>query len=136
MKLYIAAGQYVGTQAEAKAIDKTGFEQVEVPTDKEGLIAYLNGLAHTGALGEYTRDEYTPVVARQDPAIDASALLDRTEASIGFDDAWQGFPLARKLHFAAMACEDARASLRPMQITVPTPAVSDSQAAADAEDLL
>lgn len=43
MKLYLANGQYVGTQAEARKIDK-GFEQVEVPTDKEGLIDYLNNI--------------------------------------------------------------------------------------------
>lgn len=41
MKLYLAAGQYVGTQADAKRLDK-GYEAVEVPTDKEGLIAFLN----------------------------------------------------------------------------------------------
>lgn len=41
MKLYIAAGVYVGTQAEAKKLDRD-FTPVEVPTDKEGLIAYLN----------------------------------------------------------------------------------------------
>lgn len=46
MKLYLANGQYVGTQSEARKIDK-GFEQVEVPTDKEGLIAYLNGWCNT-----------------------------------------------------------------------------------------
>lgn len=44
MKLYItAAGRYVGTQAEAKA-DGKGWTQVEVPTDKAGLIDYLNTL--------------------------------------------------------------------------------------------
>lgn len=41
MKLYIANGVYVGTQAEARKADKL-FTQVEVPTDKDGLIAYLN----------------------------------------------------------------------------------------------
>jgi hypothetical protein len=42
MNLYItAAGRYVGTQAEAKR-DGKGWTPETVPTDKEGLIAYLN----------------------------------------------------------------------------------------------
>jgi len=43
MKLYRASGIYVGTQADAKRLDK-GFAPVEVPTDKDGLIAFLNAL--------------------------------------------------------------------------------------------
>lgn len=131
MKLYIAAGQYVGTQAEAKAIDK-GFENVEVPTDKEGLLAYLNMLGQE--LAE-ARDEYTPVVTRSDPPVDVEAVLARTEASISFDEAWSDFPLARKLHFAAMACEDARSSLRPKQAGL-TPMPPKSVAADDVDDIL
>lgn len=41
MKLYLAAGTYVGTQADARKLDRD-FQPVDVPTDKEGLIAYLN----------------------------------------------------------------------------------------------
>jgi hypothetical protein len=44
MNLYLAAGQYVGTQAEAKALDKS-YQPVEVPVDKAGLMAFLNALA-------------------------------------------------------------------------------------------
>lgn len=61
MKLYLANGvTYIGTQADAKRADK-GFKQVEVPTDKEGLIAFLNaaqvkafaaGQASTGTIGQ------------------------------------------------------------------------------------
>jgi hypothetical protein len=44
MKLYITAtGRYVGTQQEAKA-DGKGWVPEEVPTDKPGLIHYLNTL--------------------------------------------------------------------------------------------
>lgn len=44
MKLYItAAGIYAGTQVEAKA-DGKGWKPEEVPTDKYGLINYLNRL--------------------------------------------------------------------------------------------
>lgn len=46
MRLYVTPnGQWAGTQADAKAIAKeegTGWEQVEVPTDKEGLLCFLN----------------------------------------------------------------------------------------------
>lgn len=43
MNLYITAdGRYVGTQVEAKKAGK-GWTPETVPTDKEGLIAYLNG---------------------------------------------------------------------------------------------
>jgi hypothetical protein len=48
VKLYYAAGVYVGTQADAKSIDKN-FTLVEVPTDKDGLMAFLNR-AHIAAL--------------------------------------------------------------------------------------
>jgi hypothetical protein len=44
MKLYLtAAGIYAGTQVEAKA-DGKGWRLEEVPTDKYGLIDYLNKL--------------------------------------------------------------------------------------------
>ena len=40
MKLYVnTKGQWVGTQAEAK---KIGAKVTEVPTDKPGLLAFLN----------------------------------------------------------------------------------------------
>jgi hypothetical protein len=46
MKLYeTRTGEIVGTQAEAKASGR-GWQQVEVPTDKPGLIAYLNNNRH------------------------------------------------------------------------------------------
>jgi len=41
MKLYTnSLGQWTGTQAEAK---KIGAQLIDVPTDKPGLIAFLNG---------------------------------------------------------------------------------------------
>ncbi len=44
MRLYLTAtGRYVGTQAEARA-DGKDWTPEEVPTDKAGLIAYLNRL--------------------------------------------------------------------------------------------
>jgi hypothetical protein len=46
MKLYQCRdGSYTGTQAEAKA-KGPGWRQEEVPTDKAGLIDYLNANRH------------------------------------------------------------------------------------------
>lgn len=45
MKLYIANGRYVGTQAQARDIDpKHNLQHVEVRTDKDGLIEDLNAI--------------------------------------------------------------------------------------------
>lgn len=47
MRLYRDAhGVIVGTQAEAKRMGK-GWEQIDVPTDKQGLIDYLNSYRPT-----------------------------------------------------------------------------------------
>lgn len=104
MKLYIANGQYVGTQADARAINKQ-FDEAEVPVDKAGLIDYLNRYTPIGFL--QSEDEFTTVVERQDQPMPSYA--DRT---IAIDEVWEALPLARKLHFAAMAMEDARTALR------------------------
>ncbi len=72
MKLYIANGTYVGTQADAKAIDKK-FVEEEVPTDKAGLIAYLNrNFAHANV----DFDQFETVVERNDPTIGEQATAD------------------------------------------------------------
>jgi hypothetical protein len=47
MRLYVNSnGQWAGTQAEAKKIDAN---LIEVPTDKPGLIAFLNGQQNNSA---------------------------------------------------------------------------------------
>lgn len=72
MKLYLYNGTYLGTQGETKAaLKEDGLPQstadeymVEVPTDKPGLIAYLNGLSV-----DRGGDEFETVVARNDPPV-------------------------------------------------------------------
>lgn len=50
MNLYLTAdGRYVGTQAEAKKAGK-GWTPETVPTDKEGLIEYLNDMTVTASV--------------------------------------------------------------------------------------
>jgi len=70
MRLYHAAGVYVGTQADAKRLDKD-FTQVEVPTDKDGLMAFLNRakIAPQNAVGA------PPVVTAPSPSVELTALL-------------------------------------------------------------
>lgn len=113
MKLYAILGRYYGTQAEAKAAAKEGDvkfdaeqDTVEVPTDKEGLIGYLNRLS--SAIERDPIDEFETVVERHDPPVEVIR-----DNPLQFDDAWEQFPLAKKLHFAALACEDAREAIKP-----------------------
>lgn len=105
MKLYLANGQYVGTQAEAKKIDRE-FEEVNVPTDKDGLIAYLNTVATSTHPALVREDEFETVVERQDPPVHTTPVAD-------LDELFEAAPLARQLHFAALAVEAARVSIKP-----------------------
>lgn len=70
MRLYYAAGVYVGTQADAKRLDKD-FTQVEVPVDKDGLMAFLNRakIAPANAVGA------PPAIIAPEPEEDIADLL-------------------------------------------------------------
>lgn len=100
MKYYLANGQYVGTQADAKKLDPN-FQTVEVPQDKEGLMGYLNSLVSYQAEIEVAPDESPPLPP--EPLKPTYAAV-----SIALDDEWENLPVARKLHFAALAMEAAR----------------------------
>lgn len=44
MRLYrTTAGEWAGTQADARALAGKAWQEVDVPTDKPGLLAFLNG---------------------------------------------------------------------------------------------
>lgn len=105
MKLYILGRKYLGTQADAKAAAKTTggqFQLVDVPTDKDGLMAYLNRLMENGAAPG-------PTVQERMNALSAEAKGESyTDRSVAIDDVFEALPLARKLHFAALAMEEAR----------------------------
>ena len=93
------------TQADAKTIAKrVGSEPVQtnVPTDHVGLCDFLNSLHDSGPTSA------PPVETSSPPPPSGSALLD---AGRTVDEAWQTLSLSRKLHFAALAMEDARDSL-------------------------
>jgi hypothetical protein len=71
-------------------------------------------------------DEYQTVVERQDPEMPETSeewfanatlkLPDHSAQLVAFEDEWERFPLARKLHFAAKACEDAREAIKPPKV--------------------
>jgi len=63
MRLYRTYdGQWAGTQADAKKLGK--FKQVEVPTDKAGLLDFLNGNKNVGATTQNTDDAIPAEVVR------------------------------------------------------------------------
>lgn len=109
MRLYLTSAGWCGTQAEARAFGKD-FDQIEVPTDKAGLIAFLNGQFNaTNDLVE-SRDEViaaaTPVVVPVQSYADFTTRL---------DDAVAAAPLAQRLTWASLALEDARTALHPAE---------------------
>lgn len=96
MNLYICIdGSFAGTQADAKAKGK-GWTAVEVPTDKAGLIAYLNGMVDEqradgprdslgGSQAERPIDEAVlqpRTTAAPDPAFEATKARSRTSQEI------------------------------------------------------
>ena len=67
MRLYRTYdGQWAGTQADAKKLGK--FEQVEVPTDKAGLLDFLNGNKDVGATSPTAGDAIPAEVVRSGSA--------------------------------------------------------------------
>jgi hypothetical protein len=116
MNLYLANGTYVGTQADARAITKD-FTAVEVPTDKAGLIAYLNSMDRPGGPGARAAGSTPAPVPFSPPGLTeaaqvrnmgASDVLSRIDGPADIDAlveticASSGYPLKR---FAgAVAC--------------------------------
>lgn len=112
MKLYRVNYAFLGTQADAKRMAKefdTNYEQVEVPTDKEGLISYLNGM-----VGEYTtaEDEYETVAERQDPPIEEDEEVATYWPSADLQAAFEVAPITLQLELAVRAIDKADAQLR------------------------
>lgn len=134
MIFYLCNGQeLVGTQAEAKAIDKN-FVQVDVPTDKAGLMAYLNPLladqhdakAYRLALSKAQELGFSNVLdalnvpEREDPTPPPTPEPQNlpvreqsyTAVTISLEDQWEDLPLPLKLHFASRALEEARSRIK------------------------
>ncbi len=102
MIFYLANNQTLcGTQADARALDRN-FVQIDIPTDKAGLMAYVQKLM----------DEKAPAPARVEVSEEPIRVSDHTSQLVAFEDEWDNFPLARKAHFASLFCEEARRHLK------------------------
>jgi hypothetical protein len=109
------AGQRLaGTQADAKALDRK-FEQVDVPTDKAGLIGFINRLylqigipgPVRGIDGPFDMDDAgQPITDAPEPPKPSYIAQ-----SIAQDDEFDALPIARQLDFAARAMANARDAL-------------------------
>lgn len=116
MKLYYIMGTFLGTQAEARAAAREHDvkfvpeqDTVEVPTDKEGLIDYLNRLIVAQRGQQSMEDHYTSVVERQDPPVEVmSGQVPLYRDSVALDHAFELAPLGQQLTLATIALENAR----------------------------
>ena len=115
MIFYKAAGLLVGTQADAKAIDRA-FVQVDVPTDKAGLMSYINDLLSQIAAASNeppANAEAAPQTVTASPAPPITRVEPNyTERSIKIDEMFEELPLGKQLHLACLALENARSRLK------------------------
>lgn len=99
MKLYEGNnGQFYGTQADAKAaVGKHNFTEVDVPTDKWGLIAYLNQRAN--AYDDLRPVETTERLPAPPVSVQPSPAFERAQHNIRVEDeiAKADFPNAVRL---------------------------------------
>lgn len=104
-----------GTQAEAKALDRK-YVQHDVPTDKAGLMVYINNLMSDGEQrggpvrgvdGPFDMDDAgQPITDAPEPPKPSYIAQ-----SIAQDDEFDALPIARQLDFAARAMANARDAL-------------------------
>lgn len=109
MKLYrTTLGTWAGTQADAKAIakdqDPSGFETVEVPTDKPGLLEFLNEHMGSDTYTESPAVEQTPTVASPPPVPGRIQSLQMSfEKNIRLEDEIANADLPRTVSIASHA---------------------------------
>ena len=103
----------VGTQADARAINKQ-FEQIDIPTDKAGLMAYVQDLMDQVGASEAPAAVSVPVQAPAPPSY--------AHYSVKLDEEFEKLPIAHQLHFAAMAMENARSLVTPPNTAEPADA--------------
>jgi hypothetical protein len=95
---------FTSRRDEAKQRDPH-FTPVEIPANKKELLPFLTVLANEG------RDS-TPVEESPLPPEIPVRELSHTEQRVAFETAFEGFPLALQLHYAALACENAREAIK------------------------
>ena len=91
------------TQAEAKSVSKD-YIQIDVPTDKDGLLATLQEFYTMLDTVRAETLENKPESISQNPEPTIPLIPTKQQ----FEDAWDKFPLALQLHYAALAMEEAR----------------------------
>lgn len=101
------------TQGEALA-EKLPFEKEDIATDQPSLMARLNDL--WAQIPDPEREEIASEPTPEPEIIPIGITPSYTDISVGFEDQWETFPLALKLHFAARAMEDARSAIKPLKI--------------------
>lgn len=120
MKLYFAAGQYVGTQAEAKALTKD-FASLEVPTDKEGLITYLNSIIaaqHIDNPDRVVKDINDDLPGEDTVVAHAQSYAER---SVEIDEVFGNLAIEHQLTLTALALENARTEIGRLKGDVQPP---------------
>ncbi|WP_037500621.1 hypothetical protein [Sphingomonas jaspsi] len=110
MIFYLCNGNTLrGTQADAKAIDRD-FEQIDIPTDKAGLMHFINGLYdQIGAASvenDFLSGGSAPEAAPR--AVPAPVLPSYLDASLKIEEQFEQLPLAHQLLLAHGAIERAR----------------------------
>lgn len=124
MIFYLANNQTLcPTQAEAKVIDRD-FVQIDIPTDKPKLQAYVQDLMNKINDLCLTIDSQIKQPTPSEVEVLAEmGIVDERAAGLppillppsivqDLDDVWDDLPLARKAHFAAMFCEEARLKIK------------------------
>lgn len=107
--------QLRGTQADARAVNKQ-FEQIDIPTDKAGIMAYVqelfsqvDGVPHPlvqmvqldEELGLYDDEK----VGEPEPAPTPTPAPRNADE---IEDLWPNLPLAFRFHLCSLTMEDAR----------------------------
>jgi hypothetical protein len=121
MKLYLISGRYYGTQADAKpaAVEagikasQIGDHEVDVPTDKSGLISYLNHLAEVREAVDALCGSPTPAIAPT-PTPVPPAAFDRTQRGIDIDQEIEKADFPRAIYLSASALSRVQEHLRDM----------------------
>jgi hypothetical protein len=111
--MYRVGNNHYVTQDDAKKGAKAlglDWTPVEVPVKIRDLAEYLNDLVLTVEMNA-PRPLETPA-----PRPDPVPTLNYTQQSLEIDDLWDTLPLARRLHFAALAVEDARTSVPALKV--------------------
>lgn len=129
MIFYEVDGEFlVGTQADAKATQRP-WKQVDVPTDKAGLMAFVNDLMKdryvldqdvgAGAPGDVIPNLHTaehPDLGSNDGAVEPVPVAppppSYSERSIEIDEIFENLPIPHQLTLAALALENARKKYR------------------------